>query len=167
MIRIFRAVDPEARVSLIPDLNKSQVEAIHASVRADARVNGCLSNLLPKFRHELGSCLIWALVRVFRLTLEQSLDVLCLIDKRENLGSTGVGRGLGLPHTKSPLFQELHIGVILFREIEFEYEAIDAEPLPRGRREDGGDAGLDQINRRLLRHLKFKISLHHPRRING
>lgn len=129
MIRLLRSAASEPGVTLIPELTREQVAAIHAGIPLDVRSRQHLDSCEPKFRGELGSCILWLLVRAMQLTGLQSLEVFAGINRRESLGSTGVGRGFGVPHTKTEWVLETRICSVLFRDQRFEYDAIDQEPI--------------------------------------
>ncbi len=46
--------------------------------------------------------------------------------KREELGSTGIGRGVAVPHTKHPSVQEL-VGSVAVSEEGVEFDSLDGE----------------------------------------
>lgn len=129
MIRLLRSAESEPGITLIPELTLADVEAIHAGVGFDPAVRARLNPMEPKLRRELGSCFLWVLVRAWRMTLPEALDFLTLINKREELGTTGIGTGFAIPHAKSPLFQEIQVSCVLFHDLLFEYQSIDGEPI--------------------------------------
>ena len=55
----------------------------------------------------------------------QIFDVLL---ERERLGTTGVGRGVAIPHGKLPGLKRIH-GVFARTEAKIEFDAIDGEPV--------------------------------------
>ena len=50
------------------------------------------------------------------------------IMKREDLGSTGIGRGVAVPHTKHPSVTRL-IGTVAVSPSGIEFESLDGEPV--------------------------------------
>jgi nitrogen PTS system EIIA component len=55
-------------------------------------------------------------------------DVVKAILKRELLGSTGIGRGVAIPHTKHPSVDRL-VGTIALSPAGVPFEALDGEPV--------------------------------------
>jgi PTS system fructose-specific IIA component/PTS system nitrogen regulatory IIA component len=48
--------------------------------------------------------------------------------KREDLGSTGIGRGVAVPHTKHPSVSRL-VGTVAVSPKGIEFESLDGEPV--------------------------------------
>lgn len=57
---------------------------------------------------------------------EQFDDVVSAILKREELGSTGIGRGVAVPHTKHPSVNEL-VGAVAVSESGVNFDSLDGE----------------------------------------
>lgn len=55
-------------------------------------------------------------------------QVLAALDAREERGSTGLGRGIAIPHAKIPGLRR-HAGVVARSTAGVEYRAIDGEPV--------------------------------------
>jgi mannitol/fructose-specific phosphotransferase system IIA component (Ntr-type) len=55
-------------------------------------------------------------------------DVVRAILKRETLGSTGIGRGVAIPHTKHPGVERL-IGTIAVSRTGVPFDSLDGEPV--------------------------------------
>ncbi len=55
-------------------------------------------------------------------------DLIRAILKRELLGSTGIGRGVAIPHTKHPSVDRL-IGTIGISRVGVPFESLDGEPV--------------------------------------
>jgi PTS system nitrogen regulatory IIA component len=66
--------------------------------------------------------------RAAKLTGLDARDILDTLLQRERLGSTGVGRGIAIPHGRIPA---LHNIVTLFARLDeaIDFEALDAEPV--------------------------------------
>lgn len=129
MIPALRSAPSEPGVTFIRAITGEQVQSINASASADPAIRACLDSLEPKFRGELGACIFWMLVRVIGLSRSASIEVITAINRREKMGSTGVGRGLAVPHTRHQLLEAHIVILVLFPDCEFEYEALDAEPV--------------------------------------
>jgi len=57
------------------------------------------------------------------------LDGICkAIMKREDLGSTGIGRGVAVPHTKHPSVNRL-VGTVAVSPRGIDFESLDGEPV--------------------------------------
>lgn len=54
--------------------------------------------------------------------------IIAAILKREELGSTGIGRGVAVPHTKHPSVDKLISAVALCKE-GIDFESLDGEPV--------------------------------------
>jgi PTS system fructose-specific IIA component/PTS system nitrogen regulatory IIA component len=55
-------------------------------------------------------------------------DVVCNILKRELLGSTGIGRGVAIPHAKHPSVERL-IGTLAVSHKGIPFDSLDGEPV--------------------------------------
>lgn len=55
-------------------------------------------------------------------------DIVKAILKREELGSTGIGRGIAVPHTKHPSVKKL-VGTVGVSASGVEFESLDGEPV--------------------------------------
>ena len=56
----------------------------------------------------------------------ESDDVVKAILKREELGSTGIGRGVAVPHTKHPAVDKL-VGTVAISEEGVDFDSLDGE----------------------------------------
>src|SRR6516162_10513822 len=55
-------------------------------------------------------------------------EVVKAIHKRELLGSTGIGRGVAIPHTKHPTVEKL-VGTVALSKAGVGFESLDGEPV--------------------------------------
>jgi mannitol/fructose-specific phosphotransferase system IIA component (Ntr-type) len=55
-------------------------------------------------------------------------EVVRAILKRELLGSTGIGRGVAIPHTKHPVVDKL-VGTVALSKNGVSFESLDGEPV--------------------------------------
>jgi mannitol/fructose-specific phosphotransferase system IIA component (Ntr-type) len=55
-------------------------------------------------------------------------EVVKAILKRELLGSTGIGRGVAIPHTKHPTVEKL-VGTVALSKSGVSFESLDGEPV--------------------------------------
>lgn len=55
-------------------------------------------------------------------------DIVKAVMKRELLGSTGIGRGVAIPHTKHPSVERL-IGTVALSRPGINFESLDGEPV--------------------------------------
>lgn len=62
------------------------------------------------------------------LEKEHRQEVLAAILKREQLGSTGIGRGVAIPHTKHPGVGSV-LGVVASFPAGVEFDSVDGEPV--------------------------------------
>jgi mannitol/fructose-specific phosphotransferase system IIA component (Ntr-type) len=55
-------------------------------------------------------------------------DIVRAIQKRELLGSTGIGRGVAIPHTKHPGVEKL-VGTVAVSQRGISFDSLDGEPV--------------------------------------
>jgi nitrogen PTS system EIIA component len=68
------------------------------------------------------------LVGLLRMDERSSGTLLRIIQRRENLGSTGIGRGIAIPHCRSLVVSRLRLA-FGHRAEGVEYQAIDGKPV--------------------------------------
>jgi PTS system nitrogen regulatory IIA component len=68
------------------------------------------------------------LVGLLRMDERSSGTLLRIIQRRENLGSTGIGRGIAIPHCRSLVVSRLRLA-FGHRAEGVEYQAIDNKPV--------------------------------------
>ncbi len=68
------------------------------------------------------------LVGLLRMDERSSGTLLRIIQRRENLGSTGIGRGIALPHCRSLVVNRLRLA-FGHRTEGVDYQAIDGKPV--------------------------------------
>jgi mannitol/fructose-specific phosphotransferase system IIA component (Ntr-type) len=68
------------------------------------------------------------LVGLLRIDERSSGTLLRIIQRRENLGSTGIGRGIAIPHCRSLVVNRLRLA-FGHREEGVDYQAIDSKPV--------------------------------------
>src|SRR3954471_19567212 len=68
------------------------------------------------------------LVGLLRMDERSAGTLLRIIQRRENLGSTGIGRGIAIPHCRSLVVSRLRLA-FGHRQEGVEYQAIDARPV--------------------------------------
>lgn len=70
--------------------------------------------------------LVQSLLQAGQINAEQRDDIIAAIMKREELGSTGIGRGVAVPHTKHPSVQKL-VGTVGVSEPGVDFDSLDGE----------------------------------------
>lgn len=70
------------------------------------------------------------LVEVGTLPHEQRDGVLAALLKREELGSTGIGRGVAMPHAKVPGLTQI-VGAFVKIPAGIDFESLDRQPVTR------------------------------------
>lgn len=70
--------------------------------------------------------MVQALVDSGEISADQQEDILASIMKREELGSTGIGRGVAVPHTKHPSVQKL-VGTVGVSVDGVDFDSLDGE----------------------------------------
>jgi mannitol/fructose-specific phosphotransferase system IIA component (Ntr-type) len=68
------------------------------------------------------------LVGLLKMDERSSGTLLRIIQRRENLGSTGIGRGIAIPHCRSLVVSRLRLA-FGHRNEGVEYQAIDSKPV--------------------------------------
>ena len=69
-----------------------------------------------------------ALVEAGKIAPGELEGIVKAIMKREDLGSTGIGRGVAVPHTKHPSVDRL-VGTVAVSRKGIEFESLDGEPV--------------------------------------
>jgi fructose-specific phosphotransferase system IIA component len=67
-----------------------------------------------------------ALVDAGKIRQEDFESIVAAILKREELGSTGIGRGVAVPHTKHPAVDKL-VGTVAISEEGVDFDSLDGE----------------------------------------
>ncbi len=70
--------------------------------------------------------LVGALVESGKVATSDSEDIVRAIIKREELGSTGIGRGVAVPHTKHPSVERL-VGTVGISHEGVDFDSLDGE----------------------------------------
>ena len=87
--------------------------AIKANIEADTK-EGVIREMVE------------ALTRAEKLAPEESESIVKAILKREELGSTGIGRGVAVPHTKHPSVPKL-VGTVAVSSAGVDFNSLDGE----------------------------------------
>jgi len=72
--------------------------------------------------------MVEALVAAGQLAEDACESIISAILKREELGSTGIGRGIAVPHTKHPSVERL-VGTVAISQSGVEFNSLDGEPV--------------------------------------
>ncbi|MGI9428673.1 MAG: PTS sugar transporter subunit IIA [Bythopirellula sp.] len=67
-----------------------------------------------------------ALLEAGKIAEDEHDSIVEAILKREELGSTGIGRGVAVPHTKHPSVNEL-VGTVAVSEAGVDFDSLDGE----------------------------------------
>jgi PTS system fructose-specific IIA component/PTS system nitrogen regulatory IIA component len=70
--------------------------------------------------------MVGALVKAEKIQQDDSDDIVKAILKREELGSTGIGRGVAVPHTKHPSVERL-VGTVGISPDGVDFDSLDGE----------------------------------------
>ncbi|MCA9028512.1 MAG: PTS sugar transporter subunit IIA [Planctomycetaceae bacterium] len=70
--------------------------------------------------------MVKSLCEAGRFATENEENIVAAIMKREELGSTGIGRGIAVPHTKHPSVDSLVATIAIARE-GVEFQSLDGE----------------------------------------
>ena len=85
-----------------------------------------IPNLTATTKEDVIREMVARLREVGRIAVEHEESIVAAIMKREELGSTGVGRGVAVPHTKHPSVESLIATVALSKE-GLEFASLDGE----------------------------------------
>ena len=72
--------------------------------------------------------LVGNLVNAGQINADNAEGIVGAIMKREELGSTGIGRGIAVPHTKHPCVDKL-VGTVGVSQSGVEFQSLDGEPV--------------------------------------
>ena len=72
--------------------------------------------------------MVQSLVDAGRIAASEQDGIVKAIMKREDLGSTGIGRGVAVPHTKHPSVNRL-VGTVAVSPGGIDFESLDGEPV--------------------------------------
>ncbi len=72
--------------------------------------------------------MVRALVDAGKIASSDEESIIKAILKREDLGSTGIGRGVAVPHTKHPGVTRL-VGTVAVSQKGIDFESLDGEPV--------------------------------------
>ena len=72
--------------------------------------------------------ILTALVGLLRLDEQAGQALLTMLQRRETLGSTGVGRGIAIPHCRSPALTRLRLAYG-HHAVGVEFQAMDSRPV--------------------------------------
>ena len=70
--------------------------------------------------------LVGSLVSAGMIAADSSESIVEAIMKREELGSTGIGRGIAVPHTKHPTVERL-VGTVGVSQDGVDFKSLDGE----------------------------------------
>jgi mannitol/fructose-specific phosphotransferase system IIA component (Ntr-type) len=72
--------------------------------------------------------MVQALVDAGRIAAADQEGIVKAVMKREDLGSTGIGRGVAVPHTKHPSVGRL-VGTVAVSPTGVDFESLDGDPV--------------------------------------
>ena len=96
-----------------------QLEEILTPERCHCRLNGVSKKRLLTNASELIAANVPAL---------EADDIFDALMAREQLGSTGIGNGIAIPHCRVPLCQDI-VGTMITLSEPIDFEAIDGKPV--------------------------------------
>jgi mannitol/fructose-specific phosphotransferase system IIA component (Ntr-type) len=77
-------------------------------------------------KDEVIRAMVASLVEAKRIASKDYESIVEAILKREELGSTGIGRGVAVPHTKHPSIDKL-VGTVAVSELGVNFDSLDGE----------------------------------------
>lgn len=84
------------------------------------------TNLEVDDKEQVIRAMATALLEAGKISEEQHQSIVEAVLKREELGSTGIGRGVAVPHTKHPSVSEL-VGTVAISEEGVDFDSLDGE----------------------------------------
>lgn len=84
------------------------------------------AELKAQTKQEVIEELVQSLLDSGQIQADQRDDIVTSIMKREELGSTGIGRGVAVPHTKHPSVENL-VGTVGVSETGVDFDSLDGE----------------------------------------
>ena len=72
--------------------------------------------------------MIGSLAEAGRIAKAETESIVKAILKREDLGSTGIGRGVAVPHTKHPSVNRL-VGTVAVSRAGIDFDSLDGDPV--------------------------------------
>jgi PTS system fructose-specific IIA component/PTS system nitrogen regulatory IIA component len=84
------------------------------------------TNVAVDTKSEVIRSMASALLEAGKVPVSQLDSIVEAILKREELGSTGIGRGVAVPHTKHPSVKEL-VGTVAVSEAGVDFDSLDGE----------------------------------------
>ena len=85
-------------------------------------------DLKPEGKEDAIRRLIGSLKEAGKLPADEEAGIVAAVLKREELGSTGIGNGVAVPHTKHPAVQTLTATVGLVHD-GLDFASLDGEPV--------------------------------------
>ena len=85
-----------------------------------------VTNLSVDSKEAAIRAMVASLCQAGQIAADNEENIVAAIMKREELGSTGIGRGIAVPHTKHPSVQSLVATVALAKE-GVEFQSLDGE----------------------------------------
>ncbi len=85
-----------------------------------------ITDLTANSKEEAIRAMVQSLCSAGRFATENEDNIVAAIMKREELGSTGIGRGIAVPHTKHPSVDSLVATIAIAKE-GVEFQSLDGE----------------------------------------
>lgn len=84
------------------------------------------ANLVPDTKENVLRKMVKSLADAGKIAPNESESIVKAIAKREELGSTGIGRGVAVPHTKHPSVDRL-VGAVAISPEGVDFNSLDGE----------------------------------------
>lgn len=84
------------------------------------------ANLVADTKESVLRAMVKSLVDAGKIAQAEAESILKAIMKREELGSTGIGRGVAVPHTKHPSVDRL-VGAVAVSAVGVDFNSLDGE----------------------------------------
>jgi hypothetical protein len=130
MITGLRYDGPPYEVLFIPNLTSEAIASIATSYRLPCSDGKIVAKEVWESRgkkkalqNELGAIFFWVLTKGLDVDSGLAIDILEDIAHREELGTTGVGRGLAIPHTSANV-DYIALSLINCTDTAFQFDSV-------------------------------------------
>ena len=121
-------------VIVLPNITMNAVKSFQTLVRQHMSCDstdyvGKRDKWLQKFESGLGELFVFSLFQFLDCDFSTAVDIVSQISQREALGSTGVARGIAVPHSRHPNVKSSKACFIRLADGGFDFDSLDGEPV--------------------------------------
>jgi hypothetical protein len=134
MIRILKASTEYFDIAVVPKISQNDIDQIAATMQYGSIFSSGSEFTKERkmkliFSKGLETLFLWSLNRCLNLRVDEAVEVLRDIVRREMICSTGYGNGFAIPHTHTTLVERVTLCFIIFVGTGFHYDAFDDLPV--------------------------------------